>query len=69
MNAYKQLTITNVHFRAKCLTMIDRLQTGILRKIIVTKCGKPYSVLMRSTEQGSLHKRTCQFGGKTKTRN
>jgi predicted metal-binding membrane protein len=68
MISTRQLTMTNIQFRAKCLTMIDRLQVGAVRKIVITKCGQPYTILTSDTGQRRPRKTAMQFGGKSRVR-
>ncbi|MBX3476453.1 MAG: type II toxin-antitoxin system prevent-host-death family antitoxin [Brevundimonas sp.] len=40
-----EVVITATEFKAKCLDLIDRLQRGALRKVTITKRGKPAAVV------------------------
>ena len=39
------LTISATEFKAKCLDLLDQVQSGKVRKLTVTKRGKPVAVM------------------------
>ncbi len=40
-----EVVITATEFKAKCLDLIDRVQSGALRKVTITKRGKDAAVV------------------------
>ncbi len=42
-----EVVITATEFKAKCLELIDRVQTGALKRVTITKRGKDAAIVSR----------------------
>jgi prevent-host-death family protein len=50
--AMDTLEITATDFKAKCLELFDRVASGKLKRVTVTKRGKPVAVVMPPQPKG-----------------
>jgi antitoxin (DNA-binding transcriptional repressor) of toxin-antitoxin stability system len=47
-----ELTISATEFKAKCLELFDRLNSHALERVVVTKRGKPVSIVTAPVAAG-----------------